>query len=293
MNPNLSLIDALAKSPLFHDFQQAFTETTGLPLAFRPVDSWRLPFHGKKKEGRFCAAMGGKSRSCANCLQVQQKLSDNATQQPYTVECELGMFETAVPVRIGESLIGFLQTGQVFHQSPTPAQFDHMAKKVSDWGLDADVAELRETYGEVTVMGSDQYEATVQMLTIYAEHLAIVGKQMLIREETADPPVITRAKHYIQDHFSEDLALNDVAKAVNMSMFYFCKTFKKAVGINFTEHLSTERVEKAKNLLLNHHLRISEIAYEVGFQSLTHFNRVFKKTLGTSPSEYREQLPKS
>jgi AraC-like DNA-binding protein len=50
------------------------------------------------------------------------------------------------------------------------------------------------------------------------------------------------------------------------------------------------RIEKAKNLLLNPNLRISEIAYEIGFQSLTHFNRVFKKIIGQSPTEYRSQL---
>ena len=62
-------------------------------------------------------------------------------------------------------------------------------------------------------------------------------------------------------------------------------------GINFTNYLSRLRIEKAKNLLLNPNLRVSEIAFEVGFQSLTHFNRVFKKVLGLSPTDYREQLP--
>jgi AraC-like DNA-binding protein len=66
--------------------------------------------------------------------------------------------------------------------------------------------------------------------------------------------------------------------------------FKKGTGINFTEYLSRVRIERSKNLLLNPHLRVSEIAFEVGFQSLTHFNRVFKNTVGESPSHYREQL---
>jgi AraC-like DNA-binding protein len=76
-----------------------------------------------------------------------------------------------------------------------------------------------------------------------------------------------------------------------MSMFYFCKLFKRATGLNFTEYLSNVRIEKAKNLLMNRNLRVSEIAYEVGFQSLTHFNRVFKGSVRQSPSEYRDQLP--
>jgi len=86
------------------------------------------------------------------------------------------------------------------------------------------------------------------------------------------------------------MTLSQVAKAVNTSSFYFCKMFRKVTGINFTDYLSRLRIERAKNLLLNPNLRISEIAFEVGFQSLTHFNRVFKRILGQSPTDYRLQL---
>ena len=103
--------------------------------------------------------------------------------------------------------------------------------------------------------------------------------------------MITRAKAYINENQTEDLSLGMVAKAVNASSYYFCKMFKKATGINFTDYLSRVRIEKAKNLLLNPNLRVSEIAYEVGFQSLTHFNRVFRKQCGVSPTSYREKLP--
>ena len=93
-----------------------------------------------------------------------------------------------------------------------------------------------------------------------------------------------------QEHQAEDLSLGEVAKAVSMSSYYFCKMFRKVAGLNFTDYLSRVRIEKSKNLLLNPNLRVSEIAYEVGFQSLTHFNRVFKRVLGQSPSEYRAHL---
>jgi len=54
--------------------------------------------------------------------------------------------------------------------------------------------------------------------------------------------------------------------------------------------LSRVRIERAKLLLHNKNLRVSEIAYEVGFQSLTHFNRTFRKLVGSSPTEYRSRL---
>ena len=75
-----------------------------------------------------------------------------------------------------------------------------------------------------------------------------------------------------------------------MSSFYFCKMFKKIVGINFSIYVSRVRIEKAKNLLLNPNLRVSEITCGVGFQSLTHFNRMFVRIVGQSPGEYRIQL---
>src|SRR5437762_10711101 len=116
----------------------------------------------------------------------------------------------------------------------------------------------------------------------------MVSNQVVVQQQNTEPPVIARAKQFIHEHQTEDLSLGQVAKAVNMSTFYFCKIFKKITSINFTDYLSRIRIEKARNLLLNPNLRISEIAYEVGFQSLTHFNRVFRKLVGLSPSGCRK-----
>jgi AraC-like DNA-binding protein len=63
--------------------------------------------------------------------------------------------------------------------------------------------------------------------------------------------------------------------------------FKRTTGLTFTNFLSRVRIESSKNLLSNPQLRVSEIAYAAGFQSLTHFNRVFQTMVGQSPTEYR------
>ena len=86
------------------------------------------------------------------------------------------------------------------------------------------------------------------------------------------------------------MTLPQVAKAVNMSAFYFCKVFKQATGLTFTDYLARVRIEKVKNLLLNPHKRVSEAAYAAGFQSLSQFNRVFRRLAGEAPSAYRERL---
>ncbi len=289
-NASRSLIEALANSRVYQDYERAFTEATGLAVSLKPVENWQLPHHGQRKENPFCSLLAQKSRACSACLQVQERLCQSAARTSQTVVCPVGLCDTAVPVRLGDRLIGFLHTGQVFRRKPGTAQFDRAFKLTNEWGVAADRATLQHAYFAGKVVPARQHESVVKLLEIFAQHLSMLGNQVFFQQENAEPPVIKRAKEYILEHQTEELSLGQVARAVNTSTFYFCKIFKKFTGINFTDYLSRARIEKAKNLLLNPNLRISEIAFEVGFQSLTHFNRVFKRILGQSPTEYREQL---
>jgi len=290
MKDNKSLVEALSRSKIYQDYEQAFNEATGLPLALRPVESWQLPFHGRRQENPFCGYMAHKNRSCASCLQVQQELADAATDAPQTVTCPAGLCDTAVPIKLGDKVIGLLQTGQIFLKKPTPAQFERTALKLEEWGIDADLDTLRKAWFDTRVLSPKEHHSITQLLNIFAQHLSIITNQIMVRQDQAEPAVISKAKHFIQDHLDEELSLTQVARTVNTSTFYFCKLFKKVTGLNFTDYVSRLRIEKAKNLLMNPNLRVSEIAYEVGFQSLTHFNRVFKKILGQSPTIYRQKL---
>ncbi len=287
------LVETLAASKIYQDYERAFGDATGLPVALRTVDSWKLPLHGKRQENPFCAMLAGKSRSCAACLQTQQELSETATEEPKTVVCQVGLCDIAAPVRMGDKLIGFLTTGQVLAKAPTEAQFTRVAKLLEEWGVEGSPEKWRETYDQSHVLSVRQQESVGRLLGIFAEHLSMVSNQIMLQEQNAEPPVITRAKAYITEHQTEELSLEQVARSVHTSKFYFCKMFKKSTGVHFTDYLSRLRTERARNLLLNPNLRISEIAYEVGFQSLTHFNRVFKRILGQSPTTYRAQLLRS
>src|SRR6185436_2164448 len=124
MKAETPLVERLAESQLYSDYERAFSEATGLPLRLRSVDSWQLPHHGQRKENPFCAMMAGKSRACAACLQLQQTLAESARESSQSVTCAVGMCDTAVPVRLGSKVVGFLHTGQIFRKRPTEAQFE-------------------------------------------------------------------------------------------------------------------------------------------------------------------------
>ncbi len=289
----IHLIEALIGSKIYQDYERAFSEATGLPVALRSVESWQLPHHGKRFENPFCAMLAQKSRACAACLQVQQQLSQAAADEPQTITCPAGLCDIAIPVRMGDQLIGFLTTGQVFCKKPNESQFNRTLKLLASWGVQFNEKEVRKAYFDTRILSSRQHESVVKLLAIFGEHLSMVSNRIVLQEQNAEPAAITRAKQYIAEHQTEELSLDQVAKSVHTSKFYFCKMFRKATGINFTDYLSRVRTERAKNLLLNPNLRVSEIAYEVGFQSLTHFNRVFKRILGQSPTDYRNQLARA
>ncbi|MBV9129081.1 MAG: helix-turn-helix domain-containing protein, partial [Verrucomicrobia bacterium] len=195
-----------------------------------------------------------------------------------------------VPVRLGERTIGFLQTGEVALKKPSKAQFKKITQKIIEWGSQIDLKRLEEAYFHSKVLSQGQYAAAIRLLEIFGKHLSLIANQMMLQEAEIEPPMIRRAKAYIAGHHADPINLDEIAKVMHVSTFYFCKMFKKATGITFTDYLGRVRVEKAKNLLLNPHLRISEIAYAVGFQSLTHFNRVFRDLVGESPTHFREKL---
>lgn len=109
----------------------------------------------------------------------------------------------------------------------------------------------------------------------------------LLNNKEAEPSAIRRARQYITRNYREDLSLSDVARALNTDVFYFCRLFKKSSGIGFAEYLGRIRIETAMELLANSELHVSAIAFEVGFQALSSFNRLFRRFTRMSPTEYR------
>lgn len=286
-----NLIAALSKSQIYQDFERAFGETTGLPLNLRPVDHWQLAHRGRKHENPFCALMAQSNKSCAACLRMQQEISDPGIRETRSGVCFAGLCETSVPLRVGDHLIGFLQTGEVMFRAPQKGGFSKIAEQLREWGFSIDLTEAEAAWLRTRTLSKKQYNQMIRLLEIFAQHLALVANQLMIRQQKAEPPAITRARQYIEAHYTEELPLGKVAQAVNMSSYYFCKMFRRATGVTFTDYLSRVRIEKAKSLLLNPNARVSEIAFDTGFASITNFNRTFKQFVGHSPTDYRDTLP--
>lgn len=288
--PRHGLIAQMRRSGLFRDFQRSFEATTRLPLSLRAAGSFGAPLADRRKASAFCTLMASRSRTCAACLEAQARLEGAARDDTATITCHLGLHESAVPLRMGQEVVAFLQTGQLLFHDPGAAEVRRAVTAAAQLAPDADRAELESAYRQAPVVERRRYGAMLQLLGIFARHFAASCNQQMIRHAFRESPVITRARAFLGLHHAEELSLRDVAHAVGMSPFYFCKVFRRETGFKFTEYLSRIRIEAVKQSLLKPHIRINEAAYAAGFQSLSQFNRIFCRIVGQPPSAYRRQL---
>ena len=101
--------------------------------------------------------------------------------------------------------------------------------------------------------------------------------------------ILDSAKHYIEENYNTDISLTDIAGYVYISTSHFARAFKKQFKISPIQYLLSIRIEKVKTLLEETNLKVGDIAASVGFSAQQRFNDIFKKHLGLSPSEYRQQ----
>jgi AraC family transcriptional regulator len=101
---------------------------------------------------------------------------------------------------------------------------------------------------------------------------------------------LRQAVNYINEHLDQNLTLAQIAAAMRMSPNYFASLFKQSTGLTPHQYVMKCRIEKAKQLLGDQELALVEISQEVGFQSQSHFTRVFRQHTKTTPKAYRDAL---
>lgn len=282
-------LNRLENSQIYRDYEEAFSAATDLPLRLRPVEGFNPETRRRESANPLCLILAESSETCAACLRARRAGLQPNARGPADTTCFAGLCETSVPIRVGERVIGFLQTGRVALSPPSTKKFKSLTSLLMSWGYQVDLKRLEDAYYHSRVLTKKKYRAMVRLLEIFATHLSLVANQLMIQEGESELPMVRRARSFIAEHQQEPIDLAKVAGAVHVSTFYFCKMFKRATGLTFTDYLNRVRVERAREHLLKPHVRVSEVAYEVGFASLTHFNRSFRRVVGQSPTQWRQR----
>src|SRR5512133_2258443 len=194
---NKQLIDTLRRSKLFRRYEQVFSEATGLPLALRPVDFWQMEHDGKKHQNRFCAMLAERPATLAVCLQAHQDIIDHTGLIPHTVTCPFGLTETAVPVKLGAKIIGYLRIGSVLRHTPAKSDSTKVSRELERHGVRFS-GEILKAWEKTQLLPPEKYNTIVRLLAFFADQLSALRNQLITEKSNAEPPLVMKAREYIE-----------------------------------------------------------------------------------------------
>lgn len=140
--------------------------------------------------------------------------------------------------------------------------------------------ELVESYRTCTLL--DEMQGLIKELIYMICTLILKIKNKNYRHE------IVEMMDYIEQHITEKITLSSIANQINMNESYISRLFKSETGMNLIQYINISKMEKAKELLKEKDMIVKDVAYALGFEEQSYFNRMFNKYFGINPKEYKK-----
>ncbi|HEY3378198.1 MAG TPA: helix-turn-helix domain-containing protein [Armatimonadota bacterium] len=281
----------LYSSEAFADFSATVRELLGLPVALYPPDSLECKSLFRNSEMSPLCLLIRSHPDGLHCCQADEQARFAraiATRRGLHARCHAGLIDVAVPIFHRGAVVAVLSCGQVLPTPPSEAGLDAFCAVNARFGWAPDA--LRAAYFHAPYLEREKIVAGLKLMNLFAEHLCEMAHLRFAWEASSGRQLITQALAFMQEHLGERLTLAQVAAHVHCSPGHFCKRFHQVLGISFMGYLQQKRVEAAQEHLRRTALPITAIAFESGFNSLSQFNRTFKKMTGHSPRSYRESF---
>lgn len=284
----------LIESATVRKQQAAFSCTTGLTLTLVPATTGVSGSEAARVSGLFCVdgCLGGRSGEVCQRMLAGAERRAAQKSEPRQFRCPTGLLKIIVPVFVGGQHVGNLLAGPFSQQRLDKETLRRLTRRLRQWGLEKRAAALRASWRYSPLLTDERGQSVATLLELFAQYLSERGNQVLTHEPEQSSPLRRKIEAYLAEK-NGSVSTKELARRVHLSPCYFSKLFKKQTGLTFTEYRRRARVEKVKRLLLNPFRRVSEVAFEAGFESIPYFNRVFRRSLGCSPSEYRAAVART
>lgn len=160
--------------------------------------------------------------------------------------------------------------------------------------------QIRDAQIESIAMMSFEEVQNGDRNTLYLDSLTNVLAVNLLRHHTANKPQVpvydaglpprqlSKILDYVDANLAQKISLADLANLIDLSSFHFSRMFERSLGIPPHQYLNQQRIERAKQLLKQTDLLVTDIALECGFSSHSHFGKTFKQMVGTTPKQYKK-----
>jgi AraC-like DNA-binding protein len=281
----------LTESDAVRRQQVAFGCATGLPLTFLPAsEAAKTP-----APSAFCVdgCLGARySQLCqGTLLAAEHNASHSGCSTQF--DCPTGLTKLLMPVMIGGRHVGSLLAGP-FRVGPLKgSRHRRLMSRLKASGLGSRLDIVKANWNSSPTVTREKLRAVETLLEMFAQYLAECGQRLLLHEAGQQSPLLQKIEKQLAEPSDRALTVRELAERLHISPCYFCKLFRKQTGLTFTNYRTQVRIETAKRLLLDPTRRVSEAAYESGFDSIPYFNRAFRRHVGCSPSEFRARQARS
>ena len=277
----------IAGKKLLHNYHEAFYKLFHLPLDYLAPDNRNFTICGKAHCNALCAKIMESETGAALCATLtRQRIAEaKRTRRPVVNRCHAGFFDALIPIFADGDYMGSLCIGQFLRRSPDEAEVAAIRKDLAF--LEFEPGELENYCRNTRIMNDEEVDGLVELVQMLGEYICESHMRLRFLESMRSSDPVRTAEQYIQRHYAKHLTVDGIARSVGMSKSYFMHKFTEQNGTSPIAYLNSFRVTQAAGMLTGTKIPISEVAYQCGFQTLSHFNRQFRKVFGESPRRFR------
>ncbi len=214
---------------------------------------------------------------CKACDRIAYQTCSR-TGEPHAYCCHAGLYEVVSPIKSDQGIIGYIQFGQVYNQDYT----DLLQERMAEYCKVLDSEELQEALAALKPVSSDVIDAAAMLTQTCITYL--LNKQIVLVDKSNFQDMLL---HYIEDNIRSEITISGLCNYFNISRTSFYELSSQCLDCSVMQYIKRVRLEKAKKLLQDSKLPITQISEQVGFLDYSYFMRVFKKEVGISCKEYR------
>jgi len=266
---------------------------TGLAAKLIRTKEPKKPIEFGAQENEFCREVAAVLGACRACHATQLDLLARLLrkQKPQKGRCPAGLVQFAYPVLSAGKHVASIVGGKARVAADPVSEMCNVADFLRQAGIPdaSEISRLSATYLRIPNLTAEEFQSATRLLDSMAQTLVRKRVSRSAAHKRLSP-IVDEAIEFVQEHFPEKLTTNQVSHHVKVSVGYFCRHFRKETGMRFHAYLAQVRVQAAKALLRTSSQDVTSIATAVGFQSITDFNRVFKRTARVTPSGFRREL---
>ncbi|MBO5888602.1 MAG: PocR ligand-binding domain-containing protein [Clostridia bacterium] len=261
------------------DITYDFFSATGINLSILDSNFSTLQYTDKASANEYCKYINSNFAMSSKCLICDYALLKECKEkkQPVSHICHAGLLDIAIPIIHNQSILGYILLGQL------KVDENFLNVKNSLAVNDLDINKLEVLYSTLPIKNDSFIKSIINLATILAKHLLL---ENIVKP--TNPSTLDTLVSFINDNIHAPLSVEYIAQQNFVSVSLVYKLFYKNFNTTVKDYINKKRCELSLTLLMFSDKSLNDIAFEVGFSSLSYFSKVFKKLYGVSPLKYRQ-----